>query len=239
MSSAKPYRSVPIKECGEPLVPIPKNIFTFFEPHPYVVLGAPYGRATPWMLRQSILASLQKAQINLQKKCPGWRIKLFDAYRPNAVQSFMVERELTILAKQAGLDPETLTHDNREKLLEKVYRIFAVPSSNPLTPPPHSTGAVFDCTLCDENGQDINMGSELDENSDRSYPDYFINAQDKEGKEAHKNRILLRDVLLEQGFQRNPTEWWHFSRGDQLAQWIEHGLSPQALAIYGAVADFS
>ena len=103
MSPLKTYRAVPIRECGEPMVALPQDVFAFFDPHPYVALGAPYGAESPWMLRETIAASLGKAQENLQKIRQGWKIKLFDAYRPNAVQAFMVARELDLVARGEGL----------------------------------------------------------------------------------------------------------------------------------------
>jgi D-alanyl-D-alanine dipeptidase len=185
------------------------------------------------MLRASILESLEKAQEALQESSPGWRILLTDALRPVSVQVYMVEHELTKLARAEGLEPDTLTTRQREVLMEKVLRLWAIPSLDPETPPPHSTGAVFDCTLLDETGQEVEMGSPVDENSDRSYPDYFATATDAKGRRAHQNRLYLRDLLRAQGFQRHHTEWWHFSRGDQLAIWLEHGVATDAYAIYG------
>lgn len=43
----KPYRQVAIVECGEPLVPLPAEVFALVQPHPYVELGAPYGDKSP------------------------------------------------------------------------------------------------------------------------------------------------------------------------------------------------
>jgi len=196
-------------------------------------LGAPYGAGTPWKIRSGILESLRKAQDNLQILQPGWKIKLFDAYRPVAVQTFMVDRELTILAAQEGLNPKKLSDDDRDRLMGKVSRLWAMPNNNPDTPPPHSTGGVFDCTLADASGREVDMGSPIDENSDRSNPDYFAAAKDATGRQAHANRTLLNDILQAEGFRRNPSEWWHFSRGDQLAVWIDIAKAPKAVAIYG------
>jgi zinc D-Ala-D-Ala dipeptidase len=233
MTLVKPYRAVPIRECGEHLAPVPVEMFKFFDPHPYVALGAPYGQSQPWMLRESILESLQKAQNRLPSLKPGWRIILFDAYRPNSVQSFMVNLEVENLAKAAGQDPKTLSPEKRGKFLEKAYRVFAIPSDDPATPPPHSTGAAIDLTLIDERGDLVDMGSPLDENSDRSYPDYYMSATEDHLKKAHANRLLLNKIMSEEGFMRNPGEWWHFSKGDQLATWLKRDEEPNAYAIYG------
>jgi len=233
----KPYRSIPIEECGEPLVPIPKDRLAFFEPHPYQALGAPYGNASPWMLRKSVLESLLRAQNQLEQQRPGWKIKLFDAYRPNAVQIFMVEREYKLVAQKAGLDPDILTPAEREELAPRVYRVFAKPSDDPATPPPHSTGAVIDCTLCDEKGNDIDMGSPIDENSDRSNADFFENAPDPKSKAAHRRRLFLKEILEAGGFRRLKTEWWHFSLGDQHWVFREREVTgdPTIIARYGRI----
>ena len=232
----KPYSTIPIKECGEPLLPIPVDKFAFFEPHPYVAQGAPYGNASPWMLRQSIIEGITRAQANLQKVRPGWKILFFDAYRPHQVQAYMVELEFKTQAKLAGLDYATLTPQQREALSEKVYRIFAIPNDNPLHPPPHSTGAVMDITFADENGKEVDMGSPIDENSDRSNPDYFKDAPELHLKKAHENRELLYNLMRAEGFHRHWTEWWHFGRGDQIWALIErttNPANPSAPAIYG------
>ncbi len=235
MPAHKSYRAVPIRECGEPMVSLPRELFAFYDPHPYVALGAPYGAETPWLLRESIAASLVKAQRNLQNRKPGWKILMFDAYRPNAVQAFMVARELELVAREEGLSVASLSESERERLMGRVFRVWGIPSEDPATPPPHSTGAVFDCTLADETGREVDMGSPLDENSDRSLPDYFANASDEAGQQAHHNRTLLNEILAAEGFCRHFSEWWHFSRGDQVAVWSEREKAPQAVAIYGRV----
>jgi zinc D-Ala-D-Ala dipeptidase len=231
----KSYRTIPIVECGEPLVPIPDGLFARFEPAPYLSMGASYGDASPWMLRTTVLEALTKAQKRLQSLRPGWKIMLFDAYRPNGVQVYMVEREFGIKARDAGLDPAHLTTTQREMLAEKVFTYWAPPSDNPATPPPHSTGAVMDITLADEYGHEVDMGSPIDEGAPPAAPDYFTHATDDAGRRAHANRVLLREVMCAEGFHQHPDEWWHFSRGDQYWAWLERqtGANLAAIALYG------
>jgi D-alanyl-D-alanine dipeptidase len=231
MDALKAYRSIQIIECGEAVVAIPQGTLVLADPHPYAALGAPYGAESPWVLRESILESLLRAQANLQICKPGWRIYLHDAYRPNAVQRFMVEHEFKLQAAKLGKD---LVAD-REELAESVFRIWSLPSDDAKTPPPHSTGAAFDCSLIDEKGRLVEMGSAIDENSERSEPDHFAAAADAVGKLAHANRGLLNELLQAEKFLRHPGEWWHFSRGDQFAVWLERAKAPQAKAIYGRV----
>ncbi len=160
---------------------------------------------------------------------------LFDAYRPNAVQAFMVEREFRLQAEAANMDPASLTEENMDMLSKKVFRIWGEPSDNPATPPPHSTGAAVDITLADETGKEVFMGSPIDENSDRSNPDYFLTASDDNGKRAHANRTILYEIMFPEGFERHETEWWHFSMGDQYWTWKhrQKDANSQMTACYG------
>ncbi len=219
------------------MAPIPKEPFAFFLPHPYVALGAPYGKASPWMLRISVIQSLENAQKYLDHTRKGWKIKIFDAYRPIAVQAFMLEQEYARQAKIVGLSYENLTAADREDLTPKVLRVFAPASEDPLKPPPHSTGAVIDCTLVDEMGHDVDMGSPIDENSDRSNPDHFAKETEPRLHKAHENREFLNKILEAQGFHRNETEWWHFSKGDQMWVYNEKKINPHynKPAIYGRI----
>jgi len=230
----KEYQTIEIKEENEPLIAIPPE-FPRFEPHPYVLAGADYRGISPWQLRQSVVNALQRAQAKLNQVKPGWKLYIFDAYRPNFIQQFMVDLEYLKVAKEENIDPAKATAAQKEFLFTRVYRILAIPSDDPKTPPPHSTGAAVDCTLMDEKGQEVFMGSPIDENSNRSNPDYFTNSDDPAALHANANRVLLNNVMASAGFRRNPTEWWHFSMGDQYAALLERRENPQnkTIARYG------
>jgi D-alanyl-D-alanine dipeptidase len=76
------------------------------EPHPYVSLGAPYGaQADPFRLRSGVLASLLVAERQLAALRPGWRLLIFDAWRPLAVQRFMVQQAIGEQCRVQGVDP--------------------------------------------------------------------------------------------------------------------------------------
>lgn len=228
--SVKPYHQIPIYECREPLVPIPPKQFILQSPHPYRKLGAPYGDASPFYLRQGVLKQLLQAQAQLQQHRANWHLQIFDAYRPVAVQQFMVEHTLAETAKAQGLHPQRLTEVQRQAILAQVYQIWAVPNLDPATPPPHSTGAAVDVTLVNAAGEEVFMGSPIDELSARSHPDYFaaiaLNPKEQQERQAafmaNQHRQLLRDVMTSAGFQRHPIEWWHFSLGDQMWAWLTH-----------------
>ncbi|MBD2346674.1 M15 family metallopeptidase [Anabaena subtropica] len=227
----RPYHQIPIWECGEPLVEIPLELFAVESPHPYEKLGAIYGEYSPYYLRQSVVSRLITAQNYLELLRPRWRIQIFDGYRPVAVQQFMVDYSFSMAMRERGLIEAELTPLQRQEIWQAVYEIWAVPSLDEKTPPPHSTGAAVDVTLIDDSGHIVNMGSPIDELSERSHPDYYIHNEQPEGQEYHTHRQLLYDVMLKAGFQRNPKEWWHFCYGDQMWAW----LKSQPTAIYGRV----
>lgn len=230
----KPYQKIPIVDCGEPLVPIPLEQFAVESPHPYERLGAPYAQTSPYYLRQSVLAALLDAQTLLQKRHPGWRIQIFDAYRPVAVQQFMVDHTFAEVVESQNLDPSSLSDQQREAIFQDVYKFWAAPSSNPMTPPPHSTGAALDITLVDATGQILDMGSVIDELSPRSHPDYYINQPEQP---YHTRRELLREIMNSAGFRRHPGEWWHFSLGDQMWAWLcnQENQTETVAAYYGGI----
>jgi D-alanyl-D-alanine dipeptidase len=217
--SAKPYQRIPIVECGEPLVPIPIEHFGVESPHPYEKLGAPYGARSPFYLRQGVLDSLFEAQFHLQRSHPGWRIQIFDAYRPIAVQQFMVDYTFTQLCGEKGLSDAEI-ESQRDAILAQVYQFWASPSLDPATPPPHSTGGAIDVTLVDETGTPLDMGCPIDEISPRAYPQHFANARDSQSRQYHDRRQFLARIMAMAGFQRHPNEWWHFCLGDQMWVWL-------------------
>jgi zinc D-Ala-D-Ala dipeptidase len=226
----KPYQKIPILECGEPLVEVPL-IFPRECPHPYVALGAPYGEYSPFYLRQGVIERLAHAQKQLEQRSANWRLKIFDAYRPIPVQQFMVQYTFEQEAQAQGVEPQTLSEAEREALMARVYQFWAPPSTDPATPPPHSTGGALDVTLVDESSQEIDMGSPIDEISDRSYPDYFTTVAPK----VHHHRQILKQTMLDAGFRQHQNEWWHFSYGDQMWVWLNQQSEENApkQALYG------
>ena len=235
MGGMRPWSPIPIEECHDALVALPPQLLRL-EPHPYASLGAPYGEgASPFRLRQGVVERLIQAQATLQRFQPSWRLAVFDAWRPVAVQAFMVEHAIRCECQLQGVDPHRDTPE-RQAVVESVGRFWAPPSSDPATPPPHSTGAAVDLTLADPQGQVLPMGGEIDAIGVISEPDYYAGpaAAHPEGQAAqwHAQRCLLREAMASAGFAKHPNEWWHFSWGDQLWAW----RSGQPKAHYGATA---
>tara|TARA_B100000700_G_scaffold322659_1_gene424685 strand:+ start:342 stop:1085 length:744 start_codon:yes stop_codon:yes gene_type:complete len=232
----RPWSSEIIYECDESLISIPESIFRL-TPHPYMSLGAPYlSGADPWVLRESVVNRLLFAQQYLLKKAPHLQLALFDAWRPISVQKFMFNYSIEKTCKSRGVDSND---SSVNKIKEEVSRFWAEPSSNPSTPPPHSTGAAIDLTLADINGDPLDLGGEIDFMGARSSPNFYEKASlsmpNSKHNIFHKRRSLLFSVMEKAGFVQHPDEWWHFSYGDQLWSW----LSQKNNAIYGAADEVS
>ncbi len=233
----KPYHQIPIEDCGEPLIAIPLDNFSVELPHPYVALGAEYGTKSPYCLRQGVVKALLQAQFLLEKRYPDWKIKIYDAYRPVGVQQFMVNYTYNSLLQKHHLPEQQLSPQQRQNFWNQVYQLWAAPSLDRKMPPPHSTGAAVDVTIVDALGNDLDMGGEIDELSERSHPDYYARERDEPNQQYQFNRQLLNEVMSSAGFYQHPEEWWHFSLGDQMWAWLYNQDHPtnKAIAQYGRV----
>jgi len=219
---------VTIKECNEKMLEIPR-IFARFEPHPYQKLGAPYGDRSPYFLRSNVVTRLEKVQERLTTLKTGHRLKIFDAYRPLSVQNFMIKYDTNRISQEKySRSFEELTFSEQNHVTE-IIAYFWSPVSNEthLNPPPHATGGALDLTIVNAKGVALDMGSAIDELTEASESDYYLNSD----TQAEKNRELLVEVMNYAGFTQLPTEWWHFSYGDQI--WAVDNGSVDAL--YGIV----
>jgi D-alanyl-D-alanine dipeptidase len=233
----KPYQQIAIKECGEPLISIPLEEFAVECPHPYEKLGASYGERSPYRLREGVVDALLRAQFLLQKSYPGWKLKIFDAYRPVGVQQFMVDYTFELLLKKQGWRADDISPQQRQNLWEQIYQIWSPPSLDPKTPPPHSTGGAIDLILVNAEGKTLDMGGAIDELSARSHPNYYANSETLQEQQYHRRRQLLNRVMNHAGFRRHPGEWWHFSLGDQMWAWLLTKENPDnpVTARYGRI----
>ncbi len=126
----------------------------------------------------------------------GYRLKVFDAYRPaGAVKHFVLWGiEDTDIRMKPYFYPDLV----KQELFMKGY--IATKSS-------HSRGSTVDLTLLDmKTGKEVDMGSPFDFFSEVSHPDYRGIT-----KEQYNNRMLLRNAMIRNGFDPIDCEWWHFT----------------------------
>ena len=130
----------------------------------------------------------------------GFRLKIFDAYRPaSAVRHFVLWGiEDQDLRMKQYFYPELA----KTELFSNGY--IAKQSS-------HSRGSTVDLTLLDmRTGKEIDMGSPFDLFSDISHPD-----SREVTDEQYANRMFLQDVMVRNGFKPISCEWWHFTLEDE------------------------
>lgn len=215
-----------IKESGESLEEISLSI-PRFEPHAYQALGAPYGKDSPFSVRQSVAAKILKANDSLRPF--GLSLKIFDAYRPLRVQQFMVDSRFQELRGRSEL-----SHLTDEEISREVLNGWASPNPDPLQPPPHSTGGVVDLTIVRDDGRLLDMGSAIDEFGPTQLPDYFATLDST----VHANRELLCTTMESVGFARLLHEWWHFSYGDRYWAYLQSTRTGnQVDACYGRAGE--
>jgi len=74
----------------------------------------------------------------------------------------------------------------------------------------HNRGCAVDLSLFDlKTGLEVAMPSGYDEMTDHAYANYPGGTEE----ERHR-RAILRAAMVKQGFEINPTEWWHFDYKD-------------------------
>ncbi len=74
----------------------------------------------------------------------------------------------------------------------------------------HNRGCAVDLSLYDlKTGAEVDMPSGYDDFTEKAYANYVGGTTEERAR-----RALLRKVMVEQGFQVNPTEWWHFDYKD-------------------------
>ena len=126
----------------------------------------------------------------------GYRLKVFDAYRPAcAVKQFVL---WGIEDQDIRMKPYFYPTLEKQALFAEGY--IAKQSS-------HSRGSAVDVTLLDmKTGKELDMGSPFDLFSEASHPDYRDITE-----EQYDNRMLLQRVMIRNGFAPIDCEWWHFA----------------------------
>ena len=140
-------------------------------------------------------------------KAQGYRLKIYDAYRPQcAVDHFVRWSEDTA---------DTLMKSYFYPSLDKqaLFPDYIARRSG------HTRGSTVDLTLFDmKTEKEVDMGGTFDWLGPESHPDNGGNPDKLEynGKgtitsEQFYNRMLLRTAMMRHGFKPLDSEWWHFT----------------------------
>ena len=187
----------------------------------------PYYAAIPGALDDIIVregVAKKLACINSKLAEADLELFLFDGWRPQAVQTYFHDVWLPgeIKRRKPGISDE--------ELIAEVETYWSAPTIDASGPSPHATGAAIDLTLRWRDGDQLWMGSLFDDASPLAHTPRFethVAEFSFSDDEARANRRLLYWLMVEAGFASNPTEWWHFSYGDQM--WAKILGKPAAL----------
>ena len=130
----------------------------------------------------------------------GYRLKIYDAYRPQMAVSHFVRwsKDADDIRMKKYFYPE----------LEKG---LLIPNGYISEHSGHSRGSTVDLTLFDMTTEkEVDMGGPFDYFGELSHSDYKgITA------EQYANRMILQKAMVRHGFRSLDEEWWHFTLKDE------------------------
>ncbi len=130
----------------------------------------------------------------------GYRLKIYDAYRPQKAVAHFVR-----WAKDAE-DTKM-----KEYFYPELDKDVLFPQGYIMAHSGHSRGSTVDLTLFDMTTEkEADMGGTFDYFGELSHPDYKGITE-----EQYQNRMILREAMLNHGFNPLSEEWWHFTLKDE------------------------
>ena len=145
----------------------------------------------------------------------GYRIKVYDAYRPQSAVDHFVRWAQDV--SDIRMKPYFYPDLDKNVLFEQEY-IMAKSG--------HTRGSTVDLTLFDMSTEkEVDMGGTFDWFGPESHPDFCgnpetgqytgDNSKSPKGRsiteEQFQNRMILRRAMLNHGFKPLDSEWWHFT----------------------------
>ncbi len=156
-----------------------------------------YDAPTAWLTREAA-DSLKAVSDDVMRL--GYRLKIYDAYRPQCAVDHFVRwaADITDTTMRSYFYPDV----DKSQLFEQEY---IMEKSG------HTRGSTVDLTLFDMTLEDdVDMGGTFDWFGEESHPDYTGITE-----EQFANRMILREAMLRHGFKPLDSEWWHFTLEDE------------------------
>lgn len=140
------------------------------------------------------------AAVDARLEPVGLGLRVFDAYRPQRAVDHFVRWAQD--PDDAVTQPTYYPDIDKSRLFPEGY--IAERSS-------HSRGSTVDLTLIDrKTGEALDMGTRFDFFGPESWPlNRDLPAQQR------ANRLLLRSLMVDAGFEPYEQEWWHFTLRDE------------------------
>ena len=154
-------------------------------------------------------------------KAQGYRLKIYDAYRPQKGVDHFVRWAENIA--DTLMSPYFYPDLDKSVLFDQEY--ICAKSG-------HTRGSTLDLTLFDmQTEKELDMGGTFDWFGPESHPDFCGNPDTGEytgdnskspsnpkrsiTPKQFQNRMILRQAMLRHGFKPFETEWWHFTLKDE------------------------
>lgn len=143
-------------------------------------------------------AALALAKVADDLRPHGYRLLIYDAYRPQRAVNFFLQ---WCAAPDDPGNADFFIDVTKAQLFTEGF--LSAHSA-------HSRGSAVDLTLVHADGSPVDMGGSFDLFARSSYADFpdITPAQ-------RQNRDLLRSAMLARGFRGCTTEWWHFRLIDE------------------------
>lgn len=199
---------IPIHDNGEPLIDVLALSDRLFLDRPRF----DYKRES--VLRKGVAERLADAAERLST---GFSFGLVEGWRPPFIQARMFRAVWRDMAERfPDLGPDEL---------RPIVERYSAPMDDTV-PPPHTTGAAFDLALY-RDGEIVDLSAPLEWRD----PEGFAFDAPGLSDDARFNRNVLAGAFEETGITNYPSEFWHWSYGDQ--GWAYRGGHP--FALYAAI----
>ena len=164
-----------------------------------------YEQPTALLTRQAA-DSLKAVSDDL--KAQGYRLKIYDAYRPQSGVDHFVRWGKDLA--DTMMKPYFYPNEIKDSLFDRGY--IARHSG-------HSRGSTIDLTIFDmRTGKEVDMGGTFDWFGLESYPSCggdpatgIYRENDTITAQQFENRMILRRAMMRHGFKPYECEWWHFT----------------------------
>ena len=159
------------------------------------------------ILTREAADSLKKVSDELMAQ--GYRLKIFDAYRPQKAVDYFME-----WAQNMG---DTLM---KPYFYPELDKSILVPQEYIAKKSGHTRGSTVDLTLFDmAKEKEVDMGCTYDYFGLASHPDVQpgqpVGAYQPINQEQYDNRMILQKAMLAHGFKAYDCEWWHFTLANE------------------------
>ena len=194
----KPITVERIVESHECFIKVEDNEF-FCVDMQYHKQGIP-GAIGECYVRREVFQKLLDAASKLPN---GYKIRIFDAWRPFEVQQYLFEKYKLEYAMQHPYLDES-------DLMAELINYVSMPIKDKVNYPVHCSGGAVDISIQDARGVLLDMGTMFDSFEKKAETCFF---EGSEETTVIQNRRLLYNVMTSVGFANLPSEWWHFDYG--------------------------